>query len=462
MNLDKVRLLSEYGSFLKNNYLDELSEKNRSLLSKISLYPLQLLRRFSLEDLLKVSITNLKELLTAFEEKRVTDIDKVLKLKLEALPGIKPENIESTDLLGIYTAQKQALFYFIPKFTADTQVMMNLIEELEFTFLQATDLTLQSFVDQRIESATKLTESKVREETASYYNKELKTSNDEQKLQNKKLEDFQEELKTSYEELRNQNENLEILQQALVVRQEDSVGKEIELVRSNQYLDQFANMASHDLKEPLRMVKQYVQLISKRYSHVLDNNGKEFIGFAVDGVERMEHLIKSILGYAKLNELGIPQEITNTEEVLEKVKMNLALSIKESEVEISHESLPLININSVQLIRLFQNLLSNAIKYRLPDKKLKIHIAVEKKDEFWFFSVSDNGIGIEPENFERIFQPFQRLHSASEYEGIGLGLSFCKKIAEHYGGDMWVESLYGKGSTFFFTVNDTEFQEPYP
>lgn len=298
----------------------------------------------------------------------------------------------------------------------------------------------------------------IERETREYWNRLAKTAAEielkEQRNQNENLEKLQEELRISYELLRNQNENLENLQKALITRQEDLIAKEIELTRSNQSLNQFANMTSHDLREPLRMVKQYIRLLAKRYKDKLDSDANEFIGYAVDGVDRMENMIKSILDYAKLNKEAVPVEFTSTESALEKAKMNLTAAIEESRAEITNDKLPLLKINSVQLTQIFQNLISNAIKYSYSDTPAKIHIGVQKKVNGWYFLVRDNGIGVKPEYFERIFLPFQRLHTNREYEGIGLGLSFCKKIVEQHGGNMWVESETGKGSSFFFTIPD--------
>ncbi|MBC7473972.1 MAG: GHKL domain-containing protein [Candidatus Sericytochromatia bacterium] len=454
MDLDKIKLLSRYCSFLKNNYLEQVAEENRHFLSKVNLQLLKLSKDLSVEDLLQMSTINLKNLLSAFEDGKITDkiLVEILKLELETLPGLKSEHIESNDLLSIYTAQKQALISFIPKFTSDTHIMMDLIQALEFTFLKAIDFTLQNFIDQRIESATKITEGQIREKTSNHYIQELKISNDELKNKNEMLDKIQEELTISYEELRNQNENFSKLQSILITRQDNLVEKEIELIRSNQHLEQFASIASHDLKEPLRMVKQYVQLLAKRLKGNLDHDITDFVGFTVDGVDRMEHLIKSLLDYAKLNKLGVSLDLTNSELALDRAKINLSIAIAESHAEITNDELPFLKVNSVQLTQIFQNLLSNAIKYRLPDTKSKIHISVEKKENYFLFCISDNGIGIDSEYFKNIFLPFQRLHTHREYEGIGLGLSFCKKIIERFGGDMWVESEVGKGSNFFFTI----------
>ncbi|MBC7474696.1 MAG: hypothetical protein H7263_10425 [Candidatus Sericytochromatia bacterium] len=431
--MDRIKLLSEYGSFLKKNYLDQLAEENRQFLSKVNLHLIKSCQRCSVEDLLKMSLINLTDLLTAFEEGKVTEeiIADILKLELEALPGIKPEFIESNDLLSIYTAQKQALICFIPKFTSDNQVMMVLIEELEFTFLRSMDITLQVYINQRIESA--LAEGKAREKTDRYYIQELNVAN--------------EELKVSYGELRNQNENLKTLKEALLNRQEDLVSKEIELTRSNQSLNQFANMAFHDLVEPLRTVRQNVKLLAKSCKDNLDSNIKDFVGYIVDGVERMEHLTKSLYDFAKLNKLGVLVEFTHNESALERMKINLTTDVTNDKF--------LVKLSSVQLIQVFQNLLGNALTYRSPDTSAKIHIEVQKKGETWFFSVSDNGIGIKPKDFERVFIPVQIPQTIGEDERISPSLSFSKKTIHQYGGNMWVEYLPGKGTTFFFTIMES-------
>ncbi|MBC7473458.1 MAG: PAS domain-containing protein [Candidatus Sericytochromatia bacterium] len=330
-------------------------------------------------------------------------------------------------------------FVYQPVFNFDNQV--------EGISVLAYEVTEQILARKEVEKLNQeLSESETRYKALS---KELEIKVQER---TEKLIQANEELRISYGELANQNENLKTLQEALLNRQEDLVSKEIELTRSNQTLNQFANMASHDLKEPLRMIRQYVTILAKRYKDKLDKDANDFIGYTVDGVERMEHLIKSILDYAKLNKLGIPIESTYSQISLDRARMNLSVAIEESRAVITNDELPSLHVNSVQLTQVFQNLLSNALKYRSKDNLVKIHIGVEKKDNRWFFSVSDNGIGIKSEDFKRIFLPFHRLHSNSEYEGIGLGLSFCKKTVEQYGGDMWVESELGKGTTFFFTI----------
>jgi len=224
-----------------------------------------------------------------------------------------------------------------------------------------------------------------------------------------------------------------------------------ELKRSNEELEQFAYIASHDLQEPLRMVTNYLQLLQQRYQGKLDTNADEFIAFAVDGAERMQALILGLLNYSRVGTQGRPFEPISGNQVLERALANLKIAIAESGATIEHDSLPVIHGDAVQLTQLFQNLISNAIKFRGADPP-KVRIHVERKGPEWLFTIRDNGIGIAPKDFERIFVLFQRLHSRQNYPGTGIGLSFCKKIVERHGGSIWLESEPGKGTTFFFTL----------
>jgi len=224
-----------------------------------------------------------------------------------------------------------------------------------------------------------------------------------------------------------------------------------ELERSNAELEQFAYIISHDLQEPLRMVASYTQLLEKRYKGKLDADADEFIAYAVDGARRMHNMIQSLLSYSRVGTRGKPFEPTECESVFEQALANLKLTIDESGAGVTHDPLPRVTADETQLIQLFQNLLGNAIKFR-GEEQPRIHVSAKEDSNDCLFSLSDNGIGINPEYFDRIFVIFQRLHGREEYPGTGIGLSVCKRIVERHGGRIWVESQPGEGSTFHFAI----------
>ena len=224
-----------------------------------------------------------------------------------------------------------------------------------------------------------------------------------------------------------------------------------ELARSNAELQEFAYVASHDLQEPLRVISGFVQLLSDRYSGDLDETADEFIGYVVDGTERMKILINDLLEYSRVGTRGRPLEPVESASALEHALSNLQVTIKETKAKVTHERMPRVHGDINQLSQLFQNLISNGIKFR-GEKRPEIHISSVQVGESWVMSVSDNGIGIDPQHNDRIFGMFKRLHGRGEYPGTGIGLAICSKIVERHTGKIWVESELGNGATFSFTL----------
>lgn len=224
-----------------------------------------------------------------------------------------------------------------------------------------------------------------------------------------------------------------------------------ELARSNADLEQFANVASHDLQEPLRMVGSYTQLLAKRYSGQLDERADRWIAYAVDGANRMQTLINDLLAYSRVGTRGGELSPVSAAAALDAALANLRLTVREAGAEIVHAELPCVLGDSTQLIQLFQNLVGNAVKFR-GEQSPRVEVAARRVGDEWQFSVRDNGIGIAPEFAERIFVIFQRLHERERYAGTGIGLAICKRIVERHGGRIWLESQPKQGSTFFFTL----------
>lgn len=226
------------------------------------------------------------------------------------------------------------------------------------------------------------------------------------------------------------------------------------LIYSNRELEQFAYVASHDLQEPLRAVNSYAQLLARKYQNNLDAKADKYLGYIMEGATRMQQLINDLLEFSRVGTRAKALQPTACEQVLNHVLKNLQIAIAEHQARVTHDPLPIIMGDETQLIQLFQNFIGNALKFRR-ETPPHVHIsAVQRKDE-WVFSVSDNGMGMESEYFERIFVIFQRLHSRQEYPGTGIGLAICKKIVERHGGYIWVESTLGVGTTFYFTIPKT-------
>lgn len=243
------------------------------------------------------------------------------------------------------------------------------------------------------------------------------------------------------------------LEQRVADRTADLQERSRELARSNEELEQFAYVASHDLQEPLRTVASYCQLLQRRYQGQLDETADEFIRTVIEGAARMKTLINDLLAFSRVGTQGKPFEPTNMTDVLDRALNNLQVAIDESGAILTHDELPIVEGDASQLVRLLQNLIGNAIKF-CKDRQPRIHIAARLNEEDWQFSVQDNGIGIAPEHCDRVFKIFQRLHGREEYSGTGIGLSVCQKTVARHGGRIWVESEPGKGSTFFFTISN--------
>lgn len=234
------------------------------------------------------------------------------------------------------------------------------------------------------------------------------------------------------------------------LRDENKHGQD-ELARSNRDLEQFAYVASHDLQEPLRMVATYTQLLAERYKGKLDADADKYIHYAVDGALRMQVLVRDLLAFSRVGRQGTDLAPIDCNELMATVLKNLEAAIKDNAAQVLYRSLPTVTADGSQLLQVLQNLIANAMKFHGTEPPV-IQVACEKTGKEWLFSVADNGIGIAPEHAETIFVIFKRLHTRTEYPGSGIGLSVCKKIVEHHGGRIWVESVPGNGCTFYFTI----------
>jgi signal transduction histidine kinase len=286
-------------------------------------------------------------------------------------------------------------------------------------------------------------------------NKELAYQNAEKAMRAAELVKANKELAFNITKLKKAEEELikyrAHLEEMVNTRTEELHNAMDDLARSNTELERFAYVASHDLQEPLRMVTSFLQLLERRYKDKLDSDALEFINYAVDGSTRMKTLINDMLTYSRLGTRGEEFAITDCENILERVLSILQVSIIENQALVTHDPLPKVIGDDTQLEMLFQNLIGNAIKFHSKNPP-KVHVGVKKNEKNWIFSVSDNGIGIDPQFFERIFIIFQRLHNREEYPGTGIGLAISKRIVERHGGRIWIESQPEKGSTFFFSL----------
>ena len=226
----------------------------------------------------------------------------------------------------------------------------------------------------------------------------------------------------------------------------------VALRRSNEDLGQFAYVASHDLQEPLRMVRGFLNLLKDRCAGQLDDKAREYIDYSVDGAERMAQLITDLLAYSRVDREGNPMQPVDVNVPLATALSNLQISIEGAQATVTCDGLPTIHGNVSQLTQLFQNLIGNAIKFRRPDRPCQVHVSATGQNGQWLFSVRDNGIGIPKDAMERVFKIFERLHTRDKYAGTGIGLAICRRIVERHEGRLWVESQADEGSTFFFLL----------
>ncbi|MTK63571.1 MAG: PAS domain S-box protein, partial [Methanobacterium sp.] len=250
--------------------------------------------------------------------------------------------------------------------------------------------------------------------------------------------------------LHSSNQKLEKVNEELIHHQlmQSKLIRKLEI--SNKELEQFAYVASHDLQEPLRMVTSFTQLLAMKYKDKLDSDADDYIEFIVEGSHRMKDLIDDLLVYSRINKEKTEHQFSDINQILDKVLLGMKNTIVEENAIITHDKLPTVRCDSLQLGQVFQNLISNSIKFHKTTPR--IHISAEETDDEWIFGVNDEGIGIDPKHQEQIFDVFKRLHTRNEYPGTGIGLSICKRVVESQNGNIWVESKPGLGSSFYFTL----------
>jgi signal transduction histidine kinase len=376
-----------------------------------------------------------------------TQLSSMIQVPLEQIAGLRFNDFILPEDLGLYQAiferglntKSKGELYIKSLYGTIIPVLIsiNTLEDLKGAYIVITDLSEQKHHEELKKAQ-----------------KELIISNEKLQATTEELQTINEELQATSEELKTSNEELQLQMDFEVEakRQLEEIANKLKI--SNKELEQFAYVASHDLQEPLRMVTSFIQLMERKYKGQLDKEADEYIGFIVEGTHRMKYLIDDLLEFSRLNTQAKEFELAYLEMVLDDVLSNLQLSIKENEAKITHDPLPTLMVDLMQIRQLFQNLISNAIKFH-GDETPEIHISAQKTGSEWIFGVNDKGIGIDSKHQELIFGVFKRLHTRDEYDGTGIGLSICNRIVERHGGRIWVESKPNNGSTFYFTIPET-------
>jgi PAS domain S-box-containing protein len=506
-----MKNLKTFSAYLKDEKLLAFTKESIDLLKTMDIPLLKLFKNISEEQLLQMSLVNNELFFSSIVDDTALKnaADSLVRWDEDKIPGISRNDIQPTDLVLIYALQKKVMLNHLPAYADTVAEATHIISELEdyYTIVQSGAVNLLFKIQK--ETETMLRESEDRygdlfESTNDLIHivdtdRKIKYLNNswlsglgytKEEALHMPIRQFIQPASLNAYNLAEQKaiagRTTEPIEAIFVTKSGEELilegsisckfsaeslvytsgifknvtrrkemetelnNKATELTRSNNELEQFAYVASHDLQEPLRMINSYIQLLASRYKDHLDQDANDFINFAVDGSNRMRTLIQSLLEYSRVNRIK-PFEWVNAGDILQDVLTDLENTLLETGVQIHYGQLPVIFADSVLIGQLLQNLISNAIKFRNTSSP-EIHISGEKKDNHFLFSVRDNGIGIQKPYFDKIFVIFQRLNGMEKYPGTGIGLAICKKIVERHGGNIWVESEYGKGSVFYFTL----------
>jgi PAS domain S-box-containing protein len=510
-------ILKKFASFVKHNHLRDLAVANLAIIRPMNMPLMKYFDHMPEEDLLQISMKSLSDFLTDLEngtaiEKSRAQMKKWENNELDEIAGM---NVEPSDLVLVSGAQNMALMQFITRFTENLEDGVQIMSELSAYYIESQENAFSTMFRIRKKTEDALVESEERFRVISqsaadaiiifdldyiiqFWNKAAENifgyeeeeaighsflniiPKERHEVYYSTMEEFKKskiplgvgktfeitcldkqgksipvEMSNSFFET-SHGSFFSVIIHDITERKEATNNLEEEtrkLMASNEELEQFAYVASHDMKEPLRMVSNYVQLLEKKYSDIIDAEGKQYISYAVDGTLRMRTLINDLLEYSRINRDDSPLVNTDLNTVVQEVKTNLHELIAEKKADIQLPDLPEIKCDRMQMVQLFQNLIGNGLKFMPQGKSSEIKINCDSMPYEWKFSISDNGIGINEEFQGKIFKMFQRLHHREEYPGTGIGLAICKKIVERHKGRIWFESALGKGTTFFFTIS---------